>query len=56
MILLQGAESELAVAMESLRKKQAALKEVQDKLKMLQDKLEFNKQKKSDLEYQVCFE
>lgn len=41
--------------MEGLRKKQAALKEVQDKLKMLQDKLEFNKQKKSDLEYQVLY-
>ncbi|XP_039266483.2 dynein axonemal heavy chain 7-like isoform X2 [Styela clava] len=52
-IKLKGAEAELAVAMESLKKKQAALKEVQDKLKMLQDKLEFNKQKKADLEYQV---
>uniref|UniRef100_H2Y7L2 AAA+ ATPase domain-containing protein n=1 Tax=Ciona savignyi TaxID=51511 RepID=H2Y7L2_CIOSA len=48
-----GAEAELKVAMDSLRKKQAALKEVQDKLQILQDKLEFNKQKKADLENQV---
>ena len=50
---LRGAEADLAVAMGSLKKKQAMLKEVQDKLQKLQDKLEANKKKKLDLENQV---
>ncbi|KAM4626185.1 dynein axonemal heavy chain 7 isoform 2-T2 [Discoglossus pictus] len=52
-IKLNQAESELKVAMDGLRKKQAALKEVQDKLAKLEQKLEENKQKKADLENQV---
>ena len=51
---LAGAEGELKVAMESLQKKQAALKEVQDKLAKLEETLEANKNKKADLENQVC--
>lgn len=51
---LAQAEGELEVAMESLQKKQAALKEVQDKLAKLQETLEANKNKKADLENQVC--
>ncbi|GCC28735.1 hypothetical protein chiPu_0007169 [Chiloscyllium punctatum] len=47
------AEGELKIAMDGLRKKQAALKEVQDKLEKLQEQLETNKQKKADLENQV---
>ncbi|XP_066544073.1 dynein axonemal heavy chain 7 isoform X2 [Amia ocellicauda] len=50
---LAQAEGELKVAMEGLRKKQAALKEVQDKLAKLQKTLEANKMKKADLENQV---
>ncbi|XP_026865841.2 dynein heavy chain 7, axonemal [Electrophorus electricus] len=50
---LAQAESELKVAMDGLRKKQAALKEVQDKLAKLQETLEANKNKKADLENQV---
>ncbi|MBZ3876523.1 Dynein heavy chain 7, axonemal [Sciurus carolinensis] len=52
-IKLASAEGELKVAMDGLRKKQAALQEVQDKLAKLQDTLELNKQKKADLENQV---
>lgn len=52
-IKLAAAEGELRIAMEGLRKKQAALHEVQDKLAKLQDTLELNKQKKADLENQV---
>uniref|UniRef100_A0ABI7XYE4 EF-hand domain-containing protein n=1 Tax=Felis catus TaxID=9685 RepID=A0ABI7XYE4_FELCA len=52
-IKLAAAEGELKIAMDSLRKKQAALQEVQDKLAKLQDTLELNKQKKADLENQV---
>ncbi|EDL99070.1 rCG22195, isoform CRA_a [Rattus norvegicus] len=52
-IKLAAAEGELRIAMEGLRKKQAALREVQDKLAKLQDTLELNKQKKADLENQV---
>ncbi|KAJ1187209.1 hypothetical protein NDU88_003988 [Pleurodeles waltl] len=52
-IKLNQAESELRVAMESLKKKQAMLKEVQDKLAKLELTLEENKQKKADLENQV---
>uniref|UniRef100_A0A2K6A2H9 Dynein axonemal heavy chain 7 n=1 Tax=Mandrillus leucophaeus TaxID=9568 RepID=A0A2K6A2H9_MANLE len=52
-IKLAAAEGELKIAMDGLRKKQAALKEVQDKLARLQDTLELNKQKKADLENQV---
>ncbi|XP_044525004.1 dynein axonemal heavy chain 7 [Gracilinanus agilis] len=52
-IKLAAAEGELKVAMDGLRKKQAALKEVQDKLAKLEDTLELNKQKKADLENQV---
>ncbi|KAF0873023.1 DYH7 protein, partial [Crocuta crocuta] len=52
-IKLGAAEGELKIAMDSLRKKQAALKEVQDKLAKLQYTLELNKQKKADLENQV---
>nr|DBA34563.1 TPA: hypothetical protein GDO54_002113 [Pyxicephalus adspersus] len=52
-VKLHQAESELKVAMEGLKKKQAALKEVQDKLAKLEQKLEENKQKKADLENQV---
>ncbi|XP_006082785.1 LOW QUALITY PROTEIN: dynein heavy chain 7, axonemal [Myotis lucifugus] len=52
-IKLAAAEGELKVAMDGLRKKQAALHEVQDKLAKLQDKLEQNKEKKADLENQV---
>ncbi|XP_015421606.1 PREDICTED: dynein heavy chain 7, axonemal [Myotis davidii] len=52
-IKLAAAEAELKVAMDGLRKKQAALHEVQDKLAKLQDKLEQNKEKKADLENQV---
>ncbi|XP_030642423.1 dynein heavy chain 7, axonemal [Chanos chanos] len=51
---LAQAEGELQVAMESLKKKQAALKEVQDKLAKLQETLEANKNKKIDLENQVA--
>lgn len=53
-IKLAAAEGELKIAMDGLRKKQAALYEVQDKLAKLQDTLELNKQKKADLENQVC--
>ncbi|XP_051046156.1 dynein axonemal heavy chain 7 [Phodopus roborovskii] len=52
-IKLAAAEGELKIAMDGLRKKQAALYEVQDKLAKLQDTLELNKQKKADLENQV---
>jgi dynein heavy chain len=52
-IKLAAAEGELKIAMDGLRKKQAALKDVQDKLAKLQDTLELNKQKKADLENQV---
>ncbi|NP_001355646.1 dynein, axonemal, heavy chain 7B isoform X1 [Mus musculus] len=52
-IKLAAAEGKLRIAMEGLRKKQAALYEVQDKLAKLQDTLELNKQKKADLENQV---
>uniref|UniRef100_A0A5F8HGP8 Dynein axonemal heavy chain 7 n=1 Tax=Monodelphis domestica TaxID=13616 RepID=A0A5F8HGP8_MONDO len=52
-IKLAAAEGELKIAMDGLRKKQAALKEVQDKLAKLEDTLELNKQKKADLENQV---
>ncbi|XP_004033032.4 dynein axonemal heavy chain 7 [Gorilla gorilla gorilla] len=52
-IKLAAAEGELKIAMDGLRKKQAALKEVQNKLARLQDTLELNKQKKADLENQV---
>lgn len=52
-IKLAAAEGELRIAMDGLRKKQAALREVQDKLARLQDTLELNKQKKADLENQV---
>uniref|UniRef100_A0A452V4Q1 Dynein axonemal heavy chain 7 n=1 Tax=Ursus maritimus TaxID=29073 RepID=A0A452V4Q1_URSMA len=52
-IKLAAAEGELKIAMDGLRKKQAALREVQDKLAKLQDTLELNKQKKADLENQV---
>ncbi len=51
---LAQAEGELKVAMESLQKKQAALKEVQDKLAKLQETLDANKNKKAELENQVC--
>lgn len=51
---LQQAEGELSVAMQGLRIKQAALKEVQDKLAKLQETLEANKNKKAELENQVC--
>lgn len=51
---LAQAEQELTVAMAGLQKKQAALKEVQDKLFKLQETLEANKNKKVDLENQVC--
>lgn len=53
-IKLAAAEGELKIAMDGLRKKQAALREVQDELAKLQDTLELNKQKKADLENQVC--
>lgn len=53
-IKLAAAEGELKIAMDGLRKKQATLREVQDKLAKLQDTLELNKQKKADLENQVC--
>lgn len=52
---LAQAEGKLKVAMEGLRKKQAALKEVQDKLAKLQKTLDANKNKKADLESQVCY-
>ncbi|XP_044288081.1 dynein axonemal heavy chain 7 [Varanus komodoensis] len=52
-IKLNAAEGELKVAMDGLRKKQAALKEVQDKLARLQKTLEQKKQEKADLENQV---
>ncbi|KAM7316207.1 hypothetical protein ACRRTK_024887 [Alexandromys fortis] len=52
-IKLAAAEGELKIAMDGLRKKQAALHEVQAKLAKLQDTLELNKQKKADLENQV---
>nr|KAF6494562.1 dynein axonemal heavy chain 7 [Rousettus aegyptiacus] len=52
-IKLAAAEGELKIAMDGLRKKQAALHEVQDKLAKLQNTLELNKQKKADLENQV---
>lgn len=51
---LAQAEGELSIAMEGLRKKQAALKEVQDKLAKLQETLDANKNKKAELENQVC--
>uniref|UniRef100_A0A7N8YL38 Dynein, axonemal, heavy chain 7 n=1 Tax=Mastacembelus armatus TaxID=205130 RepID=A0A7N8YL38_9TELE len=51
---LAQAEAELRVAMQSLQKKQSALKEVQDKLARLQETLDANKNKKADLENQVC--
>jgi len=50
---LRVAEGELAVAMEGLEKKRAALREVQDNLAKLQDKFEENTRKKEDLEKQV---
>ncbi|XP_030613861.1 dynein heavy chain 7, axonemal isoform X2 [Archocentrus centrarchus] len=50
---LAQAEGKLQVAMEGLRKKQAALKEVQDKLAKLQETFDANKNKKADLESQV---
>lgn len=53
-VKLNLAESEWKVAMDGLRTKQAALKEVQDKVAKLEQKLEENKQKKADLENQVC--
>uniref|UniRef100_A0A803SM94 Dynein axonemal heavy chain 7 n=1 Tax=Anolis carolinensis TaxID=28377 RepID=A0A803SM94_ANOCA len=52
-IKLNAAEAELKVAMDGLRKKQAALKEVQDKLALLQLTLEQKKQEKADLENQL---
>uniref|UniRef100_A0A8D0LD43 Dynein axonemal heavy chain 7 n=1 Tax=Sphenodon punctatus TaxID=8508 RepID=A0A8D0LD43_SPHPU len=52
-IKLAQAEGELKIAMDGLRKKQAALKEVQDKLARLQRTLESKKQEKADLENQV---
>lgn len=52
-IKLAAAEGELKIAMDGLRKKQAALREVQDKLAKLQNTLELNKEKKADLENQV---
>uniref|UniRef100_A0A7M4ERW8 Dynein axonemal heavy chain 7 n=1 Tax=Crocodylus porosus TaxID=8502 RepID=A0A7M4ERW8_CROPO len=52
-IKLNQAEGELKIAMDGLRKKQAALKEVQDKLALLQRALESKKQEKADLENQV---
>ncbi|CAO2616204.1 Dynein axonemal heavy chain 7 [Lemmus lemmus] len=52
-IKLAAAEGELKIAMDGLRKKQAALHAVQSKLARLQDTLELNKQKKADLENQV---
>ncbi|XP_019829809.2 dynein axonemal heavy chain 7 isoform X4 [Bos indicus] len=52
-IKLAAAEGELKIAMDGLKKKQAALRDVQDKLARLQDTLELNKQKKADLENQV---
>uniref|UniRef100_A0A670HTG1 Dynein axonemal heavy chain 7 n=1 Tax=Podarcis muralis TaxID=64176 RepID=A0A670HTG1_PODMU len=52
-IKLSAAEGELKIAMDGLRKKQAALKEVQDKLAKLQKTLEQKKQEKADLENQV---
>ncbi|CAM5089785.1 unnamed protein product [Natator depressus] len=52
-IKLNQAEGELKIAMDGLRKKQAALKEVQDKLAILQQTLESKKQEKADLENQV---
>ncbi|KAH0621603.1 hypothetical protein JD844_023101 [Phrynosoma platyrhinos] len=51
-IKLNAAEGELKIAMDGLRKKQAALKEVQDKLAQLQLTLEEKKQEKADLENQ----
>uniref|UniRef100_A0A8C4J682 Dynein axonemal heavy chain 7 n=1 Tax=Dromaius novaehollandiae TaxID=8790 RepID=A0A8C4J682_DRONO len=50
---LSQAEGKLKIAMDGLRKKQAALKEVQDKLAVLQQTLESKKQEKADLENQV---
>ncbi|XP_025904004.1 dynein heavy chain 7, axonemal [Nothoprocta perdicaria] len=50
---LNQAEGKLKIAMDGLRKKQAALKEVQDKLAALQQALESKKQEKADLENQV---
>lgn len=52
---LAQAQGKLQVAMGGLRKKQAALKEVQDKLGKLQETLDANKNKKADLESQVCY-
>ncbi|KXJ28065.1 dynein heavy chain 7, axonemal [Exaiptasia diaphana] len=52
-IALKAAEDDLAIAMEGLNKKRAALKEVQDKLARLQEKYEANVKKKADLEKQV---
>ncbi|XP_060113048.1 dynein axonemal heavy chain 7 [Heteronotia binoei] len=52
-IKLNAAEGELKIAMDGLRKKQAALKEVQDKLAKLEKALESKKQEKADLENQV---
>lgn len=51
---LAQAEGELKVAMQSLHIKQADLKKVQDKVAKLQERLEVNKNKKADLEDQVC--
>lgn len=51
---LAQAEGKLQVAMEGLRKKQAALKEVQDKLAKLQETFDANKKKKVSLENEVC--
>lgn len=51
---LTQAEGELRVAKQSLHKKQAALKKVQDELAKLQETLKANKNKKADLETQVC--
>lgn len=55
-VKLNQAESELKVAMDSLRMKQADLKKVQDKLAGLELTLEENKQKKADLENEVFTE
>ncbi|XP_073489206.1 dynein axonemal heavy chain 7 isoform X1 [Aquarana catesbeiana] len=52
-VKLNQAESELKVAMDSLRMKQADLKKVQDKLAGLELTLEENKQKKANLENEV---
>lgn len=49
------AEGKLKNATDSLDAKQAKLKEVQDNLAKLQETLEIHKNKKADLENQVCF-